>query len=392
MKKILLTLFIIIPFFSISSISTNSQITKNLDTQSVKHIEKNINLIPESSSETFDNDKFLNFKGQNYDTIYRIWQATYNYHEFKNFAPFAKYEDLSVGRGKPLQKHIQKIPGLSLDITTLGLTKDQFLNKYQAITLSFIAGFVSWDFETMNNSNAPKIQTLTIQLAGTEYLYSLKQTGGNYDIEIYLRYIWDNNILNFEYQFCVIPFWQENPLIPNLIYEHISILTNFTNDMYTFVSVPNSEIPKESINYTDIIEKDSFSLKPSFQINLSNIDQKIKSKAEESKIKNAWFKTTTIMATSYKIKATVNKTTITWQLNIRWMPDSLANADATKLLNFMSPTRTITSTIDNDSTLKFTYKNSYDQEETLNDSTEIPKELLGTTLEGEIKIPIVYIY
>lgn len=393
MKKLLISLSALIPIFSATSILASSQSMNNLSTQNFQQFQKNIDLVSDSNDfSTTDEDDYYTLNGQNYNTIYRVFISSNKDRSLPNIENSVDY---ALGKKAKNTWYNYEIKGLSLDITTLAATKEQFLQKYRAMTVNFLymSNFWtnphSWRYPGGKLSPCnPEQYTFNLTAENhnvTVYTHSAPTHKNNEKTHLLINQTWDGNILNINYQLGVWYHWAAGS-----IYNHAA-LTQFTKDQYTLVALPAYDSNKQNVhvNRVEYLNNKIDLSKDNKIATFDLVDQDLKTKAASEAIKNAWFKTSTIFI-AYFYWICNNKG---YLVCIKSLGDRAINFSASLLLNGALFNRSLTFDRTTNNLLTLIYTDDF-ANKIIKDLTSFDfnsKNNKITYQDSKIIVPFIYI-
>ncbi|MGL5268288.1 MAG: hypothetical protein ACRC8P_00740 [Spiroplasma sp.] len=402
MKKSSLFLSTLIVF--LLGISFNFQKSEQLKFNNIQYVTKNITIsniddvnkgVSDSTNKRNDKNDFLNIKGQNFATTYRIFLDSTG---DKSLPSIEKNNDYLIGKGNKNDWYNHLIIGLSLDISKYASNKNEFLNKYKSFTVSYLHASNFWNSWKKWTNKAQKgvplevgIQTFNLSAKDqiiTIFNKSDDSHSNNERTRLIMKQTWNQNILNINWELGAWYNWVwASPV-------HHAALGQFTNDNYIFSSIPKASNPDSQIKSQILLNNSRFSLITSSEVEgLNEIDDKLKNKGQEKKIKDSLFKFVPLVAQSYagvKIVKVPNGTIIyILAVNVIWYPPAAVSLDSLFLLNNLAIKRTITSVISG-SSHKFVYENNIGTVEETN-SNYLPPQFFGMQLSGFLTVPFIYI-
>lgn len=329
--------------------------------------------------------------GPNSDTRYRIYMDSSGDKHLPELNQ--KVNDYIIGNGAKDTWHEHLIPGLSFSTQTYGLSKDEFLSKYKAVTFSYFYNYNFWNSKEgwtyEHGKHAPAlIETTTFNLTSQNENKVLfyewdSNHKNNESARLVLKQEWNGDWLNYNFYLGVSYHWQSGSTI-----KHAS-LAQFYNDYYSFTPVPLIEENKKDIKIERIKNLSTFNISSKPQdISLINFDKEIKNQAQKDELIQSPFKAATIFEQGYYgIKKIDNTIHI---LSIRLIWDDSINLDSTLLLNGFnnSVERKIKVWFENDY-LNFSYENFTGIE--INKKIDLPNDsVLDMKMEGNLRLPFIY--
>ncbi len=393
MKKLLISLSALIPIFSATSILATSQSMNNLSTQNFQQIQKNINLVSNGNDFSMtDEDDYYTLNGQNYNTNYRVYISSNKNTSLPNIGNSVDYV---LGKKAKNTWYDYEIKGLSLDITTLTATKEQFLQKYRAVTVNFLYmsnfwnGLHHWRYPGDKSSPYnPEQYTFNLTAENhnaTVYTHSAPTHKNNEKTHLLINQTWDGNILNINYQLGVWYHWAAGS-----IYNHAA-LAQFTNDQYTLVALPAYDSNKQNVHVdrAEYLNNKIDLSKDNKVATFDLVDQDLKTKAASEAIRNAWFKTPTIFI-AYFYWICDNKG---YLVSIKFLGDTAINFSASLLLNGALFNRSLTFDRTTNNLLKLVYTDDF-ANKIMTDLTSFDfnnKNNKITYQDSKIIVPFIYI-
>lgn len=341
-------------------------------------------------TEDKNDEKFLNIKGQNYDTLYRIYiDSTGD----KSLPPTEKSNDYLIGKGKKDDWYNHLIVGISLDVSN----KNEFLSKYKFFTATYLSSFNFWNSFKGWTNVSKKIPPLkagvkTFNLtADNQEVTIFNETdashSSNEKARLVMKQTWNGNVLNINWNLGVWYHWAWGS-----IFNHASF-AQFTKDSYIFSKVPKSNDSNIKIKSQTLFENSKISLVDSSEVKgLKEIDKKIIEKSKDQEVKDSLFKFIPLFIQSYTgVKVVQNRNIVTiysLAINVIYFPDSLTSLDSLLLLNNFSVKRTITSNLKG-TNYKFIYENDKGETESTT-SIDISSIFVGLQLNGMLAMPFIY--
>lgn len=383
----------------------SSPIVANIETLNLKNYASDLNttyettiidtLESENENDNYLGQNDLHIQGAGYETLYRIYVDTSGDRNMPG-SNWPTNDYLITSGVKKDHWYEHRIRGLSIDVTKYANNKSDFLEKFPTVTLSYFYMINFWNAKMKWTFQHGKYAFLQ---AGAQ---TLKLEPNNHDDQIFestdtnhssnektrliFKQKWEGNKLEIETWLGVLVKWKAGSKI-----KHAST-ASFTKDYYTFTYTPKRNQGKQ-IFYGKLDHLSKFEMPSAYQqIDLGEIDEKVKIKAKEEEIKSAWFKSFPIVVQGYYGSKKIDNIEHIYSILVRWNPKGgLFSKDSTLLFNGLDVKRYLSVRFYNNK-LSWEYKNSFGEKQELNiSSPDFDNNIVGIGMEGVIHLPFIYI-
>lgn len=379
--------FILTTFFTVTLISPGIQFI-NLQNKGYEYFQDTI--ILRNSPESLMSDIYLNKDGENYGKHYRIFLDSSNdiFLPLVNNTPREIVNDYIIGKGKKNQWYEYQIKGLTLNTREYAKNKTEFLEKYQAFNVTYFFMYNLWNstskwINEFGKFDPYKPGTKIFNLDETnksEQLFFSEAHMKREKVKLVMEQFWEEDILKINWKLGVWYDWTRGSFINH------AALAGFKNDSYTLINAGN----KGPIRADSVFENSSFKIYDSSSSDVSglnSIDEKLRKKAYETKIKNSNFIFSPLLIQSYLISVEnkeswtgLERHTLT--ILVIWLVDTIT-FDSTKILkDEVINQRNITAYFSPSLSFSYRYKRT--------DSCFIPSYYWNSKITGTITVPFIY--
>lgn len=382
MKKISLIavgLLSIVPVLKFYSFSNSSQ-------SNITEIKQSNNFITYESEEA--QAKYININGSYFDTEHRIYidstKDTY-------LPSVPKSDDFLIGKGNKDEWYYHQFEGISLNVLEYASSKEDFLNQYGFLTLSYQYNSNLWNEKDkwtyeLKKNEPYKFNYYNLILSNsnktTEIFYHTDTShSSNERTKINLKLTWTGNILRINLELGVWYYWAWGS-----IYNHAAFIM-LQNDNYSFYkSTTNNE---EEVKFGSINNFSKFETNNDSTVKgLDEIDEKINRKAYDVEITSATNKLFVLSLQGYSGFKKINDTIYAVYITIIFFPLSLNVIDSSSILNKENISRELKTNYTNQM-FSFIYSNYWGLTERTN-SIYLGLEFSDITCNGVIMMPYIY--